>query len=187
MVPTRWTYTRFNSWTMLYGESAHFSSSNPCPYNVTDTIYACQDIQDDIKMGVKSTAILFGPWIFPSLIVIATCLLILLAIAGVLNNQGLPFFIISVGGTTIHVVWQFSSVNLNDPESCGRKYQNILRLPEIIHESLRRHFQPKWISRVATLGRFDARLRTCLPLDETNAENLLSPSLYFVHRSMITA
>ncbi|XP_006455082.1 hypothetical protein AGABI2DRAFT_226364 [Agaricus bisporus var. bisporus H97] len=92
-------------WTMLY-----------------DTIYACQDIQDDLKMGVKSTAILFGSWTRPYLIAIATCFLVLLAIAGVLNNQGLPFFIVSVGGTTAHVVWQFLTVNLDDPESCWRTF-----------------------------------------------------------------
>jgi 4-hydroxybenzoate polyprenyltransferase len=72
-------------------------------------------------MGAKSTAILFGSWIRPLLIFIAVCFVVLLAIAGLLNNQGLPFFAISVGGTAIHVVWQFLTVDLDVPESCWRE------------------------------------------------------------------
>ncbi|KAJ3576692.1 hypothetical protein NP233_g259 [Leucocoprinus birnbaumii] len=93
-------------WTMLY-----------------DTIYACQDIKDDIKMGAKSTAILFGSWIRPLLILIATAFLVLLTVAGVLNGQGWPFFVISVGGTAIHVIWQFLTVDLDVPESCWRNFK----------------------------------------------------------------
>lgn len=73
-------------------------------------------------MGAKSTAILFGAWIRPLLVLIAFCFIVLLAIAGVLNNQGWPFFVISVGGTTIHVVWQFLTVDLDEPESCWREW-----------------------------------------------------------------
>ncbi|KAF5350505.1 hypothetical protein D9756_008540 [Leucocoprinus leucothites] len=93
-------------WTMLY-----------------DTIYACQDIQDDIKMGAKSTAILFGSWIRPLLVLIASGFIILLTIAGIVNEQGWPFFVISVCGTTAHVVWQFLTVDLNTPESCWRNFK----------------------------------------------------------------
>ncbi|KAF9446458.1 UbiA prenyltransferase [Macrolepiota fuliginosa MF-IS2] len=93
-------------WTMLY-----------------DTIYACQDIKDDIKMGAKSTAILFGSWIRPLLILIALSFVVLLSIVGVLNKQGWPFFSISVGGTATHVVWQFFTVDLNVPESCWRNFK----------------------------------------------------------------
>jgi 4-hydroxybenzoate polyprenyltransferase len=86
-----------------------------------DTIYACQDIQDDIRMGAKSTAILFSSWIRPLLIVIAACFIMLLATAGLFNGQGWPFFAISVGGTAIHIVWQFLTVDLRAPESCWRE------------------------------------------------------------------
>lgn len=89
---------------------------------VTDTIYACQDIKDDIKMGAKSTAILFGSWIRPFLIVIGFSFIALLTVAGILNDQGWPFFVISIGGTTIHIIWQFLTVDLDVPESCWRKW-----------------------------------------------------------------
>ncbi|KAF9043800.1 UbiA-domain-containing protein [Hymenopellis radicata] len=92
-------------WTMLY-----------------DTIYACQDIADDLKAGVHSTAILFGTWIRPLLVGCACIFVSGLYFAGCLNNQGLGFFIVSVGGTTLHLVWQFSTVRLDVPESCWTNF-----------------------------------------------------------------
>ncbi|KAJ7741761.1 UbiA prenyltransferase family-domain-containing protein [Mycena maculata] len=92
-------------WTMLY-----------------DTVYACQDIKDDVNMGVRSTAILFGTWIRPLLITCGLAFAMTLAVAGHLNNQGAPFFIISVGGTFIHLVWQFTTVDLDVPKSCGMNF-----------------------------------------------------------------
>ncbi|KAL9709160.1 hypothetical protein Ac2012v2_007513 [Leucoagaricus gongylophorus] len=88
-----------------------------------DTIYACQDIRDDIKMGSKSTAILFGSRIRALLILVASCFIALLVIAGVLNKHGWPFFAISVGGTVAHVAWQFHTVNLDIPESCWENFK----------------------------------------------------------------
>ncbi|KAF9001135.1 UbiA prenyltransferase family-domain-containing protein [Cyathus striatus] len=92
-------------WTMLY-----------------DTIYACQDIKDDVKMGVHSTAILFGSWIKPLLMGCAAIFATTLGVAGYLNSQGLPFFIVSVVGTCLHLIWQFMTVNLEEPASCWRNF-----------------------------------------------------------------
>ncbi|KAF7344104.1 4-hydroxybenzoate polyprenyltransferase, mitochondrial [Mycena venus] len=92
-------------WTMLY-----------------DTIYACQDIQDDIKMGVRSTSILFGTWIRPLLIACGFTFAVTLAAAGVLNGQGISYFVISVGGTAAHLVWQLMAVDLDIPTSCGQNF-----------------------------------------------------------------
>ncbi|KAJ6535603.1 UbiA prenyltransferase family-domain-containing protein [Mycena capillaripes] len=93
------------SWTMLY-----------------DTIYACQDIRDDVKMGVRSTAILFGTWIRPLLIAYGITFMSMLAVAGVLNGQGAPYFLVSVGGTLLHLVWQFLTVDLDVPKSCWTNF-----------------------------------------------------------------
>ncbi|KAK6983952.1 mitochondrial 4-hydroxybenzoate polyprenyltransferase [Favolaschia claudopus] len=94
-------------WTMLY-----------------DTIYACQDIKDDVKMGVRSTAILFGSWIRPLLITIGLGFITLLAAAGVYNNQGTPYFVVSIGGTFLHLLWQYRTVDLNVPKSCWRNFNS---------------------------------------------------------------
>jgi 4-hydroxybenzoate polyprenyltransferase len=63
-----------------------------------DTVYACQDIKDDVKMGVCSTAILFGSWIRPLLVLCGLMFVTMLTIAGYLNGQGPACFIVSVGG-----------------------------------------------------------------------------------------
>lgn len=87
-----------------------------------DTIYACQDIEDDIKVGVCSTAILFGSWIFPLLTMCGVTFVVMLVIAGYLNGQGMTYFIIAVGGTTAHLIWQFLTVDLKAPHSCWREF-----------------------------------------------------------------
>jgi 4-hydroxybenzoate polyprenyltransferase len=69
-------------------------------------------------MGVRSTAILFGIWIRPLLIACGMTFVSMLAAAGVLNCQGTPYFVISVGGTMMHLVWQFLTVDLDVPKSC---------------------------------------------------------------------
>lgn len=86
--------------------------------HITDTIYACQDIRDDVKMNVRSTAILWGTWIRPLLVACGVIFVSMLAVAGVLNNQGTPYFVVSVGGTVLHLIWQSLTVDLDVPKSC---------------------------------------------------------------------
>lgn len=74
-------------------------------------------------MGVRSTAILFGSWIRPLLVLCGVGFLTMLGLAGYCNGQGLPFFVLSVGGTAAHLVWQYKTVDLKVPDSCWRKYR----------------------------------------------------------------
>lgn len=69
-------------------------------------------------MGVRSTAILFGSWIRPLLICCAVIFVAMLAGAGFINQQGPAYFVLSVGGTAAHLLWQFLTVDLEVPESC---------------------------------------------------------------------
>jgi 4-hydroxybenzoate polyprenyltransferase len=105
---------------MLYGTADHCAPLIGFSH-LLDTIYACQDIKDDVKVGVRSTAILFGSWILPLLISCAVVFVAMLAAAGCLNAQGYPYFLISVGGTAAHLVWQFMTVDLEVPSSCWRE------------------------------------------------------------------
>ncbi|RXW24603.1 hypothetical protein EST38_g1207 [Candolleomyces aberdarensis] len=88
-------------WTMLY-----------------DTVYACQDIKDDLKTGVRSTAILFGSWIRPLLVACGLGFAAAMAVAGHINGQSSIYFFISVGGTFLHLIWQYMTVDLGIPKSC---------------------------------------------------------------------
>ena len=86
--------------------------------SAADTIYACQDIKDDVKMGVRSTAILWGSWIRPLLTSCGLGFVAALALAGRANDQGLLFYLISVGGLFGHLLFQFFTVDLDVPASC---------------------------------------------------------------------
>ncbi|CAK5284701.1 unnamed protein product [Mycena citricolor] len=106
-------------WTMLY-----------------DTVYACQDLKDDVKVGVRSTALLFGTWIRPLLVSCGVLFVVMLACAGVLNAQGPMFFLVSVGGTCVHLLWQYSTVDLGVPKSCWLNFTRNGHLGWIIWSGL---------------------------------------------------
>lgn len=82
-----------------------------------DTIYAHQDKEDDIKIGVKSTALLLSKrskiWI-AGFYAVAVLFWIL---AGCLHHVGIPYYI-GIAGVAIHCVWQVRSVKLDNAQSC---------------------------------------------------------------------
>ena len=114
-----------------------------------DTIYACQDICDDIKMGIRSTAILFGSWIRPVLMLFATIFVSMLGVTGYLNEQGPLYFIISVGGTAAHLIWQFSTVDLEIPSSCWSEWTEFYCVYQLTlaHRKLQSQ-RPTWLGRL---------------------------------------
>lgn len=57
-----------------------------------DTIYALQDIEDDLRIGVNSSAIFFGSRVWIAVGVIETAMLMFLATAGWLENLNLAFY-----------------------------------------------------------------------------------------------
>ena len=95
-----------------------------------DTIYACQDREDDVTAGIKSTAVLFGNKVRMILSLFAVGFLVCLTITGVLNGQGPWYFVISVGGAVAHVTWQLYTLDFNDKQDCDRKF----RVSSLIHQ-----------------------------------------------------
>lgn len=57
-----------------------------------DTIYALMDKEDDLRIGVKSTAIFFGPSVYNALVFLYFCFAALLGAAGLIEGMGLTFF-----------------------------------------------------------------------------------------------
>lgn len=57
-----------------------------------DTIYALMDKEDDIKIGVKSTAILFGSHVYKALYLLYAAAIILLALVGFIAKMGGAYF-----------------------------------------------------------------------------------------------
>jgi 4-hydroxybenzoate polyprenyltransferase len=95
----------FLSWTIVY-----------------DTIYGCQDREDDKKAGLKSTAVLFGSHVRQTLSFFATLFVACLIIAGVANDHGAWYFSISVGGAALHLTWQLYTVNFESKKDCWKKF-----------------------------------------------------------------
>ncbi|KAH8913243.1 UbiA prenyltransferase, partial [Atractiella rhizophila] len=87
-----------------------------------DTIYAHQDKTDDLSSGVKSTALLFAERSPQILSFFGGSFVSLLALAGYMNGQGLPFYLISVLGSAAHLTWQMRTVKWNEPSSCWKKF-----------------------------------------------------------------
>jgi len=97
-----------------------------------DSIYACQDMADDAKLGVKSTALLFGHWIRPILFLFGSLFAALLTVSGILNGQGPIFFILSVGGASLHLTWQLVTLKISDPGDCQRKFLSNVKVGWIV-------------------------------------------------------
>ena len=62
-----------------------------------DTIYALQDVEDDLRIGVNSSAILFGSHVWIAVGIIETAMLALLATAGWLENLNAAFYGVLAG------------------------------------------------------------------------------------------
>ncbi|KAI1866236.1 uncharacterized protein JN550_007624 [Neoarthrinium moseri] len=86
---------------------------------IYDTIYGFQDYADDIKIGVKSTAVLFGEWGKPILWLMSNCMAGLLLASGQAAEMSLIYLVIAVGGTFGCLNWMMASVNLKSPDSCA--------------------------------------------------------------------
>jgi 4-hydroxybenzoate polyprenyltransferase len=97
-----------------------------------DTVYACQDRRDDVKVGVKSTAVMLGDFVRPFTFSCAVLFVATLAYAGMLNEQTHYFFYVTVGGTSLHLIWQYATVDLDSPDSCGRELSLNPMLAEVL-------------------------------------------------------
>jgi len=83
-----------------------------------DTIYACQDKKDDAKAGVKSTALLFGSYTKAVLGTFSAIMVAALFVAGIMNQQQLPYFLLSVVGCALYLGIELYTVDIDSPKSC---------------------------------------------------------------------
>lgn len=82
-----------------------------------DTIYAHQDKEDDILIGVKSTALKFGDASLPWLAAFFAAALVLLDVALWLAGATLIAHI-GVAAAALHAAWQLSRFKADDPTRC---------------------------------------------------------------------
>ncbi|HEY0300218.1 MAG TPA: 4-hydroxybenzoate octaprenyltransferase [Rhizomicrobium sp.] len=87
-----------------------------------DTIYAHQDREDDMMIGIKSTALLFGQNTPAMLTVFYTIAVVLIGIAGLMAG-GNWVFMLGLAGFAAHLVWQIVTVDIDDPAHCLKLFR----------------------------------------------------------------
>ncbi len=87
-----------------------------------DTIYAHQDKRDDARIGVKSTALLFGDQSLPVVALFYMLTLGFIALSGLSINMGRAFYAgVTIAGGFAFV--QLALWNMDDPDNCLRRFK----------------------------------------------------------------
>jgi 4-hydroxybenzoate polyprenyltransferase len=88
-----------------------------------DTIYAHQDKEDDILVGVKSSALALGERTLPWLFVFYAVAVLLWAAAAAAAAIAWPFWL-ALGLVTLQLFWQAASVDTDDAADCLAKFRS---------------------------------------------------------------
>ena len=88
-----------------------------------DTIYAHQDREDDLLVGIKSTALLFGKKTQPMLTRFYAGAVALIGLSGLMAG-GRLIFLIGMVAFAAHLTWQVRRLNIDDPAHCLRLFKS---------------------------------------------------------------
>ncbi|KQY99854.1 4-hydroxybenzoate octaprenyltransferase [Pseudolabrys sp. Root1462] len=115
------------SWGALMGWPAAFGrldwapivlyAGSICWVIAYDTIYAHQDREDDMMIGIKSTALLFGANTKRALAIFYSAAVLLIGIACLMAGAGW----ITLAGLALfagHLAWQVKRIDIDDPALC---------------------------------------------------------------------
>ncbi|MGI9481826.1 MAG: 4-hydroxybenzoate octaprenyltransferase [Hyphomicrobiales bacterium] len=106
LLPAFVLYAAGLSWTLAY-----------------DTIYAHQDKEDDILIGVKSTALKFGADTPRWLVIFFAFTLLLLGVTGWLVGAGI-FYYGGLGLAALHASWQLRVLDIDNPDICLKLFRS---------------------------------------------------------------
>jgi 4-hydroxybenzoate polyprenyltransferase len=88
-----------------------------------DTIYAHQDREDDLLIGIKSTALLFGDNTRPMLASFYAAAVVLIGIAGLMAGGGF-IFMLGLIAFAAHLTWQVMRLDINDSAHCLKLFKS---------------------------------------------------------------
>ena len=88
-----------------------------------DTIYAHQDREDDALIGVRSTALLFGPRTQMMLALFYGLAVVLIGAALWLAGSGIAAFI-GLAAFAAHLAWQTKRIDIDDPALCLKLFKS---------------------------------------------------------------
>ena len=83
--------------------------------------FCAQDKADDAPAGIRSTALLFGDRTRPILAGFSASSLGLITLSGILNSQGIPFFL-GVGAAGIQLAKTLKRTDFDDRTSCWKGF-----------------------------------------------------------------
>jgi 4-hydroxybenzoate polyprenyltransferase len=122
------------SWGALLGWTAFTGSISAAPLGLYagsilwvigyDTIYAHQDVKDDARIGIKSTALLLGATSKPWLAGFYALGLGGIALAAWLADVWMPAFGAVMIAGAAQLAWQVIDLDLNDPANCLAKFRS---------------------------------------------------------------
>lgn len=98
-------------------------AANLCWTIAYDTFYAMADREDDLKIGVKSSAILFGRHDRLITAALQACALASLLLAGALDGRG-GYWRLGLAGAAAIAVYQQFLVREREPTACFRAFLN---------------------------------------------------------------
>ena len=88
-----------------------------------DTIYAHQYRDDDLMIGIKSTALLFGERTAPMLASFYAGAVVLIAAAGLMAGGGV-IFMLGLIAFAAHLAWQVMRLDINDSAHCLKLFKS---------------------------------------------------------------
>jgi 4-hydroxybenzoate polyprenyltransferase len=90
---------------------------------IYDTMYAMADREDDLKIGVNSTAILFGQADVFIISILQGILLLALLLVGEVANLGM-WYRLSILVTALFMLYQHTLIRNREPEKCHQAFLN---------------------------------------------------------------
>ncbi len=82
-----------------------------------DTLYAVTDKNDDLKIGIRSSAIWFGDFVKEAIMLSYTCMMGCLVWVGLLENFSWVFYVF-IALSLIFIVFLYRQIKTLDPEVC---------------------------------------------------------------------
>ena len=82
-----------------------------------DTLYAVTDKNDDLKIGIRSSAIWFGDFVKEAIVLSYTCMMVCLVWIGLLEHFSWVFYVF-IGLSLIFIGFLYRQIKTMDPEAC---------------------------------------------------------------------
>ena len=82
-----------------------------------DTLYAVTDKNDDLKIGIRSSAIWFGDFVKEAIVLSYTCMMVCLVWIGLLEHFSWVFYVF-IGLSLIFIGFLYRQIKTLDPEVC---------------------------------------------------------------------